>query len=731
MKADSRSAIATGVSAFAVYLIVSLIFFGRMLPGHLADYYIGRNTDPSNYMWALAWWPYVMRHHVHPFLTQLIDAPVGMNLASAPAPMPLLGILMIPLTNAIGPIAAYNIILMLLPPIAALSGYLLCRKLTGSFVPALAGGFLFGFSPYVIGQLLSHMNLLLIFPIPLAVLLVLRRFEESISRSRFVALLTVVLSIQFLLVLEPFAMTAFVGAFALLLAWRRSSEADSARIVRLSAEIGGAYLCTALLMSPYLYFYFAYEHPTRPLWPSLMYSIDLLNFFVPTSTNALGSITILQQLSAKFPGNIFEQDGCIGIPLFVVAALWMRRHRGELMTRIVIAVVALSCILAIGPYLQIAGHLSLPMPWLLVEKFPLIRGALPVRMMLYAFLGMAMIFALWLADPLTGSFEKALGTFATVIILIPNPSASFWVSRVSLPEFFRDGNSRRLLSSNDVVLPLPFGQKGMSTLWQASSGMNFRLVSGLNGLQPIEIRRWPLANVFFGSWDLPEPELQLKAFVANLGITSIILDASDSRAEQWRQLLANLGITPDKIGGVFLYRINLDALRSYRAMNALEMERRADRARLDALLSATDRYLAKGGDPSNLTVRVLETGGLFPADWKFDPTPNSYRDIWAGGVDGKIAVGVVGSQSSLEPLMDGYGPEADQVYFPYPHRWFRNGGPDFVRDFFAPETWGSTSGESLQMMLLEFDRSKLREVAARVSSQPSLSLVDAPRATAR
>ena len=81
-------------------------------------------------------------------------------------------------------------------------------------------------------------------------------------------------------------------------------------------------------------------------------------------------------------------------------------------------------------------------------------------------------------------------------------------------------------------------------LWQAASGMNFRMASGLTGFQPIEIRRWPVVNVFFGSRDLPEPELQLKAFIANLGITAIVVDASDPRAPQWKQLLSSLELTP-------------------------------------------------------------------------------------------------------------------------------------------------------------------------------------------
>ena len=730
MRCRWRRAVAVAL-AFAAYLMVSLIFFGRTLPGHLGDYYIGRDTDPSNYMWALAWWPYVLRHRVHPFLTQLLDAPIGMNLASAPAPLPLLGIVVAPLTTAIGPIATFNLVSLMLPPLAAVSAFILCRKLSGSFSAALFGGFVFGFSPYAIGQLLSHMNLLLIFPIPLALYLVICRAEGSISRNRFVGLLTLVLSLQFLLVLEPFAMTTFIGAMILFLALRFASEDERERIRRMMPEIAAAYAFTVLLIGPYLYFYFAYEHPTRPLWPSLMYSADLLNFIVPTRTNAIGTLIPLGKVAANFPGNIFEQSASLGVPL-IIAVLWYRRHRTELMPRLLLATVAISAVLALGPFLNIAGHPTLPMPWLVMEKLPLIKGALPIRLTLFAFLALSIVLALWLSDPRTHAFEKAIGTLAMVVMLMPNPSASFWTSPVRLPAFFRDGTSARLLASDDIVLPLPFGLKGMASLWQASSGMNFRLVSGLNGLQPIEIRRWPVANVFYGSFDLPEPELQLKAFLANLGITAIVVDATDARVAQWRQLLSCLNIAPTETGGVILYRIDRESLHRYRAMNAVEMEQRADRARFEALIAATDRYLANGGDASAISVPALEAAGLFPADWRFDHAPNTYRDLWSGPVDGRIGLGVVGTRSSLVPIMQSYSADARKTYFPYPRRWPSAGEPySFIRYFFAPQIWGSTSGESLQLMVMEFDPPQLQRLATRVSSQRSLSLATPPREASR
>ncbi len=715
--------------AFAAYLALSLMFFGRALEGHLFDYYVGRDTDPSLYMWSLAWWPYVISHHVHPFFTRLVWAPNGINLALVTC-MPLLGIIAAPLTTALGPLATYNLIALAVAPMCAWTAYLLCRRLCGAFVPALIGGLIFGFSPYCAGQMLSHMCELLVFPIPLAIYLAVRRFQGSLSRSGFVLWLSATLVTQFLLNLEFFATTAFIGGIAFLIALRVALARDRSRHLLLAGEIAAAYALTAVLMSPYLYCFFAYGYPHQPLWPAWTYSADLLNFVIPTAANAVGANRLFEAVSGTFPGNIYEQGACVGLPLIAIAALWGRRHLGEFRARLLLATLIAICVLAAGPFLQVAGRAMFPMPWLLVEKLPLVRNAIPVRLMGFAFLALAIIFTLWFCDPRTGRIEKAAGAAAVLLMLLPNPAASFWASPSPLPAFFRDGSSQRLLSPDDIVLPLPYGQKGMCMMWQALGGMNFRMASGLTGLMPVEVRRWPLISVLFGSNDLPDSDTQLKACLANLEVTAIIIDASDARVPQWKELFSPLGIAPVEISGVILYRIPPGALQRYRSLSAIEMEQRADRAHFEALISATARYLAGGGAIAELSVPVLESAGLFPSAWKFNPRPDAYRDIVSSEVDGLAGLGVIGSPSGLKTLIESYRGDARTVYFPYPRKWTAN-PPGFIRELLEPPIWGSTSGESMQLMVMTFDVDRLNRLAARVAAQTAITPASPPRAASR
>ena len=111
--------------------------------------------------------------------------------------VPTAALIALPITWVAGPVAAFNILTLAARPSAAISMYLLARQLTGRNDAALAGGALFGFSGYENGQALGHLNLDLVFLLPLIPLLVVRRWQGLTGRRRFVGLLACVLLAQF------------------------------------------------------------------------------------------------------------------------------------------------------------------------------------------------------------------------------------------------------------------------------------------------------------------------------------------------------------------------------------------------------------------------------------------------------------------------------------------------------------------------------------------------------
>src|SRR5215472_15277399 len=152
--------------AFAIYAALSILFFGIPIISRLSQTYIGGGTDPICHIWAVAWWPFAIAHRINPLITHALWAPVGYNLVwgtDIPGP----SLLIYPITQMFGPVVSYNLLCLIAPSAAAATAFLLCRYACGRFWPALVGGYIFGFSPYLLCQILGHLVLVLIFPVPL------------------------------------------------------------------------------------------------------------------------------------------------------------------------------------------------------------------------------------------------------------------------------------------------------------------------------------------------------------------------------------------------------------------------------------------------------------------------------------------------------------------------------------------------------------------------------------
>ena len=73
---------------------------------------------------------------------------------------------------------------MLVPALAAFTAYLLCRHLTRSLWASLVGGYLFGFSSYMLGQEQGHLHMTAVFLLPLIALAVVRYVAGRARRPR-------------------------------------------------------------------------------------------------------------------------------------------------------------------------------------------------------------------------------------------------------------------------------------------------------------------------------------------------------------------------------------------------------------------------------------------------------------------------------------------------------------------------------------------------------------------
>ena len=119
---------------------------------------LGAGTDPFIYTWFFAWWPYALSHHLNPFYTYLLWQPGGLNLGWTTS-IPVLAFLAFPITATLGPLLAYDSLMLAAPVCAGISAYALCLYLCRRPGPALLGGWIFGFSSFAAAHLNQQLNL--------------------------------------------------------------------------------------------------------------------------------------------------------------------------------------------------------------------------------------------------------------------------------------------------------------------------------------------------------------------------------------------------------------------------------------------------------------------------------------------------------------------------------------------------------------------------------------------
>ena len=96
-------------------------------------------------------------------------APSGVNLTWTTT-VPGLALVFAPLTLATGPVASYNVAMVVLPALAAWATFLLLRRVTGGRWGPLVGGYLFGFSSLMIAHEQGHAHFVSAFPVPVCAL---------------------------------------------------------------------------------------------------------------------------------------------------------------------------------------------------------------------------------------------------------------------------------------------------------------------------------------------------------------------------------------------------------------------------------------------------------------------------------------------------------------------------------------------------------------------------------
>ena len=540
------------VVAILVFTALSMVYFGAALtdPAHRCACWAG--VDPETYMWFLSWWPHAILHGHNPFETTSLFVPDRVGLGAVIL-IPGAATVLAPITLLFGPLVSYNLLVVAEPILAATFAFMLCRYVTGRILPSLAGGYVFGFSPYVLGHMMGHPDLLMIFPLPAIVHVALRRFDGRISRRRAIVYLVLLLGWLYLSSPEMTLTFVLAGALTLALGFGLAGErrSDVIEVVRVIAIAGGI---AVVLLSVFIY-YALTSDVTAPFFNGFSdYGADGLGWVIPTAIVRLGR-TWFSHVSTQFAVGVPESGVYVGVPLALIVARYGLTRWNAAATRILLIVLGVLVVLATGAHLHIAGFVTLPMPWGWIRHLPLLSRAIPVRLGAYVFLIVALVLALWLAQPRTGALQRRRWAVALIglALLLPNLGQGWWSTRPSNPSFFTSQAYRHYLRRDETALVLPWGTRSDEMLWQAETGFWYRQTGAyLGALLPADYQRDPLLAPLNGS-NVPPSLSELRGFLSGRHVGAVIVAASEQG--YWTRLLTGVGLHGITVGGVTVYPV--------------------------------------------------------------------------------------------------------------------------------------------------------------------------------
>jgi len=312
--------------------------------------------DSAEYVWDMWWLTRQLLHAGNPFTTHYMIAPVGTPLAYH-ALMPLIGVLMTPITMAAGPAFSVNLLTALLPGLLCYAMYRAARLWlpgTGSY----AAGIFFGLSSMMTWRSWYQFNIAagtVFLPLTLEAAVRLRR-DPAWWRA---VVLGVVLG-SCLLVDSESAILALIVLAGAVVTWIvRRPALRKAGFLALAAVAGG--LVASLQIVAMLQQTAALTVSQAELaYDYVTYGVALPQMFAPSPRLASSGLTGLS--SVFYHGITTEGVPTFGVTLTALAVLgvvigWRQRR-----TWLWLAGWLAVCAVTLGPVLYLGGRAYVPLP---------------------------------------------------------------------------------------------------------------------------------------------------------------------------------------------------------------------------------------------------------------------------------------------------------------------------------------------------------------------------------
>lgn len=468
---------------FAVYAAGACYVLQRLLADPRGR--VQQNVpDQTLFEWMLGWGSRVVTDQLFPFVSNRLNAPVGVNMMANTS---VLGVSlpMTPLTLLFGTAVGYLIF-----SLAALAGtatawyYVLSRHVVRHRVAAAVGGGLAGFSPAMISHSYGHPNIAAQFLVPFIVWRTVKLCEPHRWLRNGIVLALLVIWQMFIneeiLLITAVGLLVFVVSYVLM----RPSVLRRSALPFLAGGVLAAVIAGAALAYPLHVEFHGQQHGRgantsgpRP------YASDLRAFVGFSHDSLAGHHTVL-----KLAQNVSEQSSFFGWPLLLVllgGLLLMRRSRVYWSALVVALVLAA---LSLGGRINVNGReTTVPGPWTLLGDLPIFRQVVPTRVAVAVAPVLAVMLALALDRVLALTARnpfhplRLLGLGLVVAALVPIAPVPIAVrDRPPVPAFITSGTWKRYVDERHSMVGVPSASVGNlePMRWAAIARIGYAIPGG-------------------------------------------------------------------------------------------------------------------------------------------------------------------------------------------------------------------------------------------------------------
>jgi hypothetical protein len=595
------------VAAAVAYFAVAAVVWWHLFPLGLAHGISATEFgDPEQDVWFLAWVPHALGSGLNPFVSHAMFAPKGINLVINTSIL-LPSLVMSPITELFGPVVSFNVAVLLAPVLSSLVAFVVFRR-WAPFTPGrwLAGLF-YGFSPFVLNDLVwGHLHLtIIVFP-PIALVLL----DDLLVRPRGNpavkgALIGVVFAAQFLTGQEVFAMMIMLTLPGVAILAIRHHGQVRERLRRAAVGATSAAVVGGVLLA--FPFYELLAGPRR--FPGTVFPVPY--GFVIWLKAWLWPIGL-------WPERVWP--AYVGIPLLLVIAVSCRVIRSGVL-RFATAMAGMSLIYALGGAIHWTPVESthIPLPDAIFSHWPLLKNLLPIRFALMVDLFMALglavvldrvhgsLLARWSPAVPSGEEQPAtdlphgggvgragaahrrrsprpraalpatLGAVGLGVIALISPALGsripFATRTITVPAVFRSAALTHLPAGTILLgFPILNGFKSDPLVWQAVEHMPYDLVAGygfipgpgdkaIGSLSPS-----PVLNVYGDAQvgllpptPVPSEIAGVRSNLESWHVSVIVEYKGYTQLEQPAQLAAVIdaatGVKPEMIDGAYVWRL--------------------------------------------------------------------------------------------------------------------------------------------------------------------------------